>query len=202
MEFLMKILAIGAHFDDIEIGCGGTLTKHVQNGDEIHFAVTSSDEFRNGSPTKRYLEMTKSVNLMGIQYHDIKRFKYEYDAIHDVIGELDEINPDIVFTQHAYDTHQDHQRAFLIGQAVARKKHITTLFYDSGSAYDFNPNLFSIIDWKMKLSLLECYESQINCGAIKIDLLKKKDSYWASLVTSKKSAYAEGFVGRKMKWIV
>ena len=32
----MNILAIGAHFDDVELGCGGALSKHVQNGDDVY----------------------------------------------------------------------------------------------------------------------------------------------------------------------
>lgn len=35
----MNILAIGAHFDDIEIGCGGALAKHVANGDRVFCQV-------------------------------------------------------------------------------------------------------------------------------------------------------------------
>ena len=39
----MNVLAIGAHFDDIELGCGGALAKHVKNGDKvIGFIATST----------------------------------------------------------------------------------------------------------------------------------------------------------------
>jgi LmbE family N-acetylglucosaminyl deacetylase len=192
----MNILAIGAHYDDIEIGCGGTLLKHAQSGNNIVFAVTSSDEHRTGNTLMRYEEQKESARLIGDI--EILRFSYKHDSIHDIVGKLDILQPDIVFTQYEFDTHQDHKRASIIGQAMGRKRNITTFFYDSGSAYDFHPNIYSIIDWLEKFKLLECYGSQIKCGAINMDILKKKDAYWASLISDDPHDHAEGLVVKKM----
>jgi len=197
----MKILAIGAHYDDIEIGCGGTLLKHVEKGDKVVLGITSSDEYRTGDKDDRYQEQVLSAEFLGVGTEDIFRFSY-HDETHNIIGQLDYIKPDIVFTQHEFDTHQDHRRASIIGQAVGRKRYITTLFYDSGSSYDFHPNVFSIIDFKKKYILMSCYRGQIKFGAVNLDIIKKKDSYWASLVTDKRNTYAEGFVVRKMRYLI
>ncbi len=196
----MKILIVSAHYDDFELGCGGTILKHIEKGDEVHLAITSSDEHRTGDMLDRYKEQEKSATIIGIDMGNVYRFSYHniIDNMHNIIGELDCISPDLVFTQYKYDTHQDHQRASLIGQAVGRKRNITTLFYDSGSSYDFNPNVYSLINWSMKLKLLECYKTQIEREAIRIDILKKKNAYWASLITDVEDAFAEGFVVRKM----
>lgn len=194
----MKILAIGAHYDDIEIGCGGTLLKHAYNGDDIVFAVTSSDEHRTGDISTRYEEQKESARIIGGV--EILKFSYDNDLIHDIVGGLDTLHPDIVFTHYEFDTHQDHRRAFLIGQAVGRKRNITTFFYGSGTAYDFHPNVYSVIDWSEKFKLLECHQSQIKCGAINLAMLKKKDSYWASLVSDNVNAYAEGFLIKKIEY--
>jgi hypothetical protein len=43
----MNILAIGAHFDDVELGCGGTLAKHAQNGDNVYVYVATVSGFSN-----------------------------------------------------------------------------------------------------------------------------------------------------------
>ena len=40
-----KILAIGAHFDDIELGCGGTLAKHARAGDNVYAYVATLSGF-------------------------------------------------------------------------------------------------------------------------------------------------------------
>lgn len=201
MEFLMKILAIGAHYDDIEIGCGGTILGHLDNKDDVHFAVTSADEFRTGDPDDRYVEQLRSFGHMTLSTKKLHTFSYK-DEVHNIIGELDGLWPDIIFTQHEFDTHQDHRRASIIGQAVGRKRHITTLFYDSGSSYDFHPNVFSMIDWNEKVELMNCYKSQIEAGAVNLDIIKKKDAYWASLIMGEDDAYAEGFVVRKMRWMI
>jgi len=197
----MRILAVGAHYDDIEIGCGGTLIKHVEKGDEVIFAITSSNEFRTGDVNHRFKEQVLSAGIMGIEWENIFRFEYGGE-IHDVVADLDYQEPDIIFTQYEFDTHQDHRRASIIGQAVGRKRNITTLFYDSGSAYDFYPNIFSLIDWNRKLELINCYRSQIEYGAVNVDIVKKKNSYWASLISELSDQYAEAFVVRKMKWCV
>jgi LmbE family N-acetylglucosaminyl deacetylase len=133
MEFLMRILAIGAHFDDIEIGCGGTLVKHIRRGDEVELAITSADEHRTGDINVRWEEQVASAKLLDIDPWCINQFSYR-DETHEVIGRLDNFKPELIFVHHEFDTHQDHRRA--------------------------------------------------------------------SLVTSEKNAFAEGFVVRKMKWIV
>jgi LmbE family N-acetylglucosaminyl deacetylase len=198
----MKVLAIGAHYDDIEIGCGGTLLKHIYKGDDVKFAITSSNEYRTGDVSIRHKEQEKSAKILGIDTTKILKFSYNKDSVHDIVGELDGLFPDIVFTQYEFDTHQDHKRASIIGQAVGRKRNITTFFYDSGSAYDFFPNIYSIIDWPAKFKLLKCYQSQIDCGAVNIDILKKKDAYLASLVSNDVNVYAEGLIVKKMIWWV
>ena len=198
---MKKILAIGAHYDDIEVGCGGTILKHIQNGDEIYFGITSSDETRTGDMKDRYQEQILSAGILGIDFGRIYRFSYFCDEVHDIVGELDNVKPDIVFTQHEFDTHQDHRRASIIGQAVGRKRNITTLFYDSGSSYDFHPTVFSMIDFDEKYRLMRCYKSQIELGAVNLDIIKKKNEYWATLLTDEPNKYAEGFISRKMLWL-
>jgi LmbE family N-acetylglucosaminyl deacetylase len=196
---MKKILAIGSHYDDIEIGCAGTILKHFQRGDKIWYAITHTDEYRTGAPGYRLSEQHEAANVIGIN----RRFIYllgETDSDSQMIECLDPIKPDIIFAPFEHDTHQHHRRSSVIAQAVGRKRHITMLFYDSGSTYDFHPNVFSVVDFNKKLEILNCFASQINCGAINIDIVKKKNAYWASLITDEPDVYAEGFVARKLKW--
>lgn len=194
----MRVLAIGAHYDDVEIGCGGTLLKHIERGDEVHLGITSSDEERTGDMRHRYQEQILSAGIMGLDLRYIYRFSYFSEEVHDIIGKLDKVEPDIVFTHYEFDTHQDHRRASIIGQAVGRKRHITTMFYDSGSSYDFQPTVFSMIDYSKKYQLISCYRSQIELGAISTDIIKKKNEFWATLLTDEVNQHAEGFISRKM----
>ena len=43
----MNVLAVGAHFDDVELGCSGTLINHAQNGDQVFVLVISSSGYAN-----------------------------------------------------------------------------------------------------------------------------------------------------------
>ena len=197
----MRILAIGAHYDDVELGCGGTLLNHIRNGDDVWLAITRSDETRTGNMTVRFREQLKAAKLLKIQPNHIMRFEEGY-GFSNIVGELDRIEADIIFTHFEKDTHQHHRHASQMGQAVGRKKHMTTVFYDSGTSYDFHPNLFSFIDMKQKLNLINCFGSQLACGAINVDIAERKAAYYASLISSGEDEYAEGFVVRKMRWIV
>jgi hypothetical protein len=57
-----------------------------------------------------------------------------------------------------------------------------------------------MIDFNKKLEILNCYKSQIEHGAINLDIVQKKNAYWASLVSNDNNKFAEGFVVRKMRW--
>lgn len=188
------ILAIGAHFDDVEMGCGGTLLQHYNDGDKIISAITSSDDPYAGNPKERHIEQKNCDKITGFETIIFKNS----DSISKIIGKLDSIKPDIIFSMYEKDTHQDHRRAFQIGASVGRKKNITTYTYDSGSAYEFYPNIFNIIDFKEKEKIISCFKSQIERGTIKFDVIKSKELYWASLVCDNSEAYAEGFVVRKL----
>jgi len=200
---MKKILAIGSHYDDIEIGCAGTLRKHVENGDQVYFAITHTDEYRTGNILDRLKEQDKASEVLGIPKEPRYLFLFaETDTDAEVIGSLDQLDPDIIFAPFENDTHQHHRRSSIIAQAVGRKRHITTLFYDSGSTYDFYPNVFSMIDYDYKFKVLNCFKSQIEHGAINLDIVHKKNSYWASLVIDIPYSFAEGFVARKLLWII
>lgn len=195
---MKTILAMGAHFDDVEIGVGGTLFKHVDKGNNIYIAVLETDEYRTGDSNVRVEEQYKALNVLGIPKKNLIGFS-SISPEPNIISTLDKLKPDIIYTSYDKDTHQAHRRCSTIGQAVGRKKHITTMFYGGGSSYCFNPQLFSVIDFEKKTNLLGCFETQAALGAIDVEAIKSKESYWASLVSTELGCYAEGFIIRKMK---
>jgi LmbE family N-acetylglucosaminyl deacetylase len=188
---------MGSHFDDVEVGMGGTLLKHIGDNDEVYIAILNSDEFRTGDVDKRKKEQLGSLKIMDLSEQNLLLFtSNEKDA--DIISKLDELKPDIIYTHYIKDTHQDHIRCSVIGQAVGRKKHIVTMFYDSGSSYEFNPILFTIIDFEKKAELIKCFTTQLQRGSISVESRKILDSHFACLVSNDESAYAEGFITRRI----
>jgi LmbE family N-acetylglucosaminyl deacetylase len=197
VEKTKTILATGAHFDDVEVGVGGTLSKHLESGDEIYLAIFNSDEFRTGDPTIRYEEQLCAMEVLGLESDRLILFS-SGDTVDGIIAVLDEVNPDIIYAPYEQDTHQDHVQCSKVSQAVGRKRNITTIFYYCGSSVEFTPNLFSFIDFNKKMESINCYKTQIACGALKLNIQKKIESYWASLVSIEDDSYAEGLIIRKM----
>ena len=57
----MNVLAIGAHFDDIELGCGGTLAGHVRRGDNVYAYVATVSGLTSTLATRRRSFTTRST---------------------------------------------------------------------------------------------------------------------------------------------
>ena len=68
----MNILAIGAHFDDVELGCAGTLAKHIADGDNVYVYVVTLSGFSNQNKIVRSnhvakKEGTKAMKILGVK---------------------------------------------------------------------------------------------------------------------------------------
>jgi len=195
----MVILALGAHFDDVEVGIGGILIQHVEAGDQVYIAISNADEYRTGDPTLRMKEQFESAKVLGIDDGNVFMFRSS-QQMPDVINKLDAICANVVYVPFWKDTHQDHVRCSRIGQAVGRKRNVDVFFYDSGSTYEFSPTVFVKIDFNKKQKLLNCFLSQIESGMIAISKYKHRDAYIASLISDDYDSHAEGLVVRRMQY--
>lgn len=107
-------MCIGAHCDDIEIGCGGTLLKLIEHF-PIHsvkwIVFTSTDERRKEAieSANVFLEGVKEKEILVLNYRDSflnysgMEIKERFESI------KKEINPDLIFTHYRDDRHQDHK---------------------------------------------------------------------------------------------
>lgn len=111
---VLKILCLGAHSDDIEIGCGGTLLKLIEEYPcvSIRWVVFGS----TGERTREAYTSAQAL-LHGIQDKkiDVKGFRDGYfpyigAEIKDYFEALkSEVSPDLIFTHNRHDLHQDHR---------------------------------------------------------------------------------------------
>lgn len=108
-----NILCLGAHPDDIEIGCGGTILKFIDEAPEAKFRwiVFSGNKIRN----KEALQSVSSfLNEIESKQIDIYNFRESYfpfvgAEIKDCFEKIKkEFSPDIIFTHYTGDAHQDH----------------------------------------------------------------------------------------------
>jgi LmbE family N-acetylglucosaminyl deacetylase len=109
-----KILCLGAHCDDIEIGCGGTILKLIENYDNIIFywVVFSSNEQRIREATvsaDKFLESIQTKKILVKNFRDGFLAFYGME-IKECFEQLKkEFSPDIIFTHYRDDRHQDHR---------------------------------------------------------------------------------------------
>lgn len=161
----MKVLSIGAHPDDIEIYCAGTIAKQVARGDECYFLVLTGGE-RGGDKRVRMEEARRSAKLLGVKRIDFANFKdtqlkYERNLVKRIREVIDEIGPNRIFAHTPNDYYPDH-RATGEASIVAGKNVEEMLFYEGSPCSRFFPNYFvditDFMDIKKKAVLT--FESQ------------------------------------------
>jgi LmbE family N-acetylglucosaminyl deacetylase len=109
-----RVLAIGAHPDDIEIGCGGTLLKLIERQEvaEVCWVVLSGDPERAEEACESATALLAGVPSSQVILRDFPDgfFPYEGQRIKDFFEELKrDLSPDVVFTHQRGDLHQDHR---------------------------------------------------------------------------------------------
>jgi LmbE family N-acetylglucosaminyl deacetylase len=164
----LKVLAIGAHPDDIELGCSGTLKKHVLNGDEVYCIVASMGE-KGGDRLKRTSEARRVADMLGVKEINFLNFP---DTMIEHNGPTVELldsfiteNIDIIYVNSPKDYHQDHINISKSTLSAARNKKNSIFFYETPSTtIEFKPTAYiEITDViKDKLEYLGQYESQKN----------------------------------------
>jgi len=162
----VNILAIGAHPDDIEFGCGGALIKYTQSGHRLFLLVMTGGEL-GGSSSVRTQEQKASGNILGAE----KIYWGGYEDTHlvvdvDLIGKIEaviaEVKPDFIFCNFPDDTHQDHRH---LAQAImsATRYIRNVLFFEGPTTQNFNPQVFVDISDTLdrKVEALQAHRSQV-----------------------------------------
>lgn len=196
----MKILAIGAHPDDIEYGCGGTLLKMSAKGHKINLLVMTRGEM-GGLPEKRQKEQETSARILNANIYWGRFGDTQIPLLKETINTVEffikKIQPDIIFTPFPNDTHQDHRNVSQITMTATR--YVTNvLFYEVPTTVDFSPaSVFVDISGfiNKKLTLLKAHKSQVFATRV-ADLTIMETVKAAALFRGfqNRVKYAEGFV--------
>lgn len=113
-DSIYRVLCLGAHCDDIEIGCGGTVLKLIENDRDVvfHWVVFSSDDRRAQEVLESadvFLWRAKDKHIVTKKFRD-GFFPYIGAEIKEYFEQLKkESSPDLIFTHHRSDLHQDHR---------------------------------------------------------------------------------------------
>jgi len=118
-----SVLAIGAHPDDIEVGCGGILLNHVAQGHEVAVLVLTGGDV-SGMPAERAREASRAAELMSVRlFHaNVAEASVAMGSatINEITRVIDEVNPDTVYTHSEHDFNQDHRNTHQATLAAAR----------------------------------------------------------------------------------
>jgi LmbE family N-acetylglucosaminyl deacetylase len=199
----MRVLAIGAHPDDLEYSCGGTLIRHAQKGDEVYLMVVTDGQ-QGGDSELRRAEQMEAAKIIGANdvyfggYSDT-RFICDRESINAIEEVINKVKPDTVYTHCLDDTHQDHRN---LSQAVvpAARSVTNLLFFEGYSAQNFVPTVFVNIAKVIhqKLAALEAHASQVEKTNIEnrsiIDIALAAAGYRG---IQGRVTYAEGFTSRR-----
>jgi LmbE family N-acetylglucosaminyl deacetylase len=166
---LRRILCLGAHSDDIEIGCGGTLLKLIRTNRnlEISWVVFSAEGEREQEARRSaslFLKGAKKQNVLVRSFRN-GYFPYVGSAIKDFFEELKAAcQPDLIFTHFRRDLHQDHRVLCELTWNTYRDHFI--LEYEVPK-YDGDlgvPNFFvqldSVVSRRKVRNLMACFGSQ------------------------------------------
>lgn len=110
----LTVLALGSHADDIEIGCGGTILRLVEEsqGLEVVWVVLSADGERAGEAQRSadaFMHGAASTRVILRTFRD-GFLPYEGRAVKEFFETLKaEVSPDLIFTHYGFDLHQDHR---------------------------------------------------------------------------------------------
>jgi LmbE family N-acetylglucosaminyl deacetylase len=164
----LSILAIGAHPDDVELGCGGTLAKLSRAGAQVRVVILSKGRRGGLSEADRSAETRAALETLGvtdIAVHDFPdtRLSEHLNALIEVLDKhVAEIRPSRAYTMFQHDRHQDH-RAVYEASSVACRSVPQLLGYETPSSYpNFLPTVFEPIgdDLETKVRALKSHASQ------------------------------------------
>lgn len=207
----MNILAIGAHFDDIELGCGGALAKHVASKDNVYaYVVTVSGFVRHDKKVIRtkktaLTEGQKAMEVLGVELicGNFNTFEVEFDEKLNIqiVKIVEDKKIDKVYTHWIGDIHHDHQvvaKASLHGcRHIPRMLMYRSNWYHSN--LDFRDNFYiDITDyWSKKEEAIMAHESEVKRTRQKwLDFFKNEAENAGQRIGVK---YAEVF--EVVKWL-
>lgn len=198
------VLCIGAHCDDIEIGCSGTLLRIARDYPETRFiwAIFSRDEVRESESRKAAAALLRKVPELCFFDFRPSFFPAQFESIKNAFEDLKErCDPSVVFTHYLQDRHQDHA---LLAQMTWNtfRSHLILEYEIAKYEGDLgHPNLFaplnaSDLSKKVKV-LMECFQSQRSRAWFTEDTFRAL-ARLRGVESGSPTGFAEAFHGRKV----
>jgi len=199
----MNVLAVGAHPDDIELGCAGALLRHVAAGDSVTFLVMTTGERGPQDSVSRVLEQEAAAARIGADliwggFPDgaIPHSRETVTFIDSVIAAT---GAEVLYTHGQHDSHQDHVSTALCSLSAARRLN-RVLCYQSPSATAFNPVVYVDVEESIddKIGALSCHRSQVErCELVDLEAVEAGARFWGHQARMR---FAEAFEVPRFVW--
>lgn len=183
----MKIVVISAHPDDEILGCGGTLLKHIKNGDEVIWLIITNIFESQGFSKERIMSRQIEIDTIKYRMGFSSVFKLDYPTmsldsssinsmISKISGIFNDFKPEVVYIMNRSDAHSDHRITFdavfactksfrypFIKNVLMYECISETEFAPALSERVFQPNYFvDVTDhFEKKLEMMKVYESEL-----------------------------------------
>ncbi len=207
---MKRILILAPHTDDGEFGCGGTIAKYIEKGDEVYYAAFSACEqsVLPQFPSDILItEVKAATKILGIKSENLILYKYpvrkfnfsRQEILEDMVILNKEIKPDLVFMPCANDVHQDHHTIYLEG--LRAFKFTSIMSYElPWNNFSMNTTSFVLLNEdnvQKKLNALKEYKSQAHRPYSSEEFIK---GLAVTRGTQIGARYAEAF--ELLRWIV
>lgn len=179
----MRVLSIAVHPDDETLGCGGTLLKHKESGDEVYWLICTTLDKSNSYYEQREVEIEKvrdAYDFDGVHNLRLKTMQVDEYSMSELVGAIskiiNEIQPTVIYLPFKGDVHSDHRKIFEASYACTKSfrypfiKKIymvetlsETEFAPSTKEESFIPNVFVDISAYMerKIEIMKVFESEL-----------------------------------------
>jgi len=181
------VLVIAPHPDDETLGCGGTVLRHIENGDRVHWAIVTAVKTSHGFSEERVQSrdeeiqaVARSYGFAGVHRLDFPTMTLDTIPKGELIGALGrvvkEISAQILYVPYRNDAHSDHAAVFDAAAACAKTFRYPSVrsvrAYETPSETEFGirpddpgfrPNLFiDIADHlERKLEIMSIFASEL-----------------------------------------
>ena len=201
---MRRVLAVGAHPDDIELGCGATLLAHTAAGDAVTMLVMTGGENGPGDEATavgRRAEQERAARTLGARlvWGGLRDCTLNPDAATVAVVEraIEQTGADVVYVHAPDDSHQDH-RASAAATLSAARRLSRVLHYQSPSTLTFSPTTFVDVTAYLsgKLAALGAHASQVEMSAmVEPDAVVASARHWGAQA---RIGYAEAFAPTRM----
>ena len=183
----MKVLVVSVHPDDETLGCGGTILKHIANGDEVAWLIITNVKEEYGFSQDRIAIRNNEIKKVAQEFGFVKTFDLGFqptglnsenqpELINAISNVFKEFKPETVYMINRSDAHSDHRFAFQASFACTKpfrypfiKKVLMyeciseTEFAPALTEFSFIPNYFVDITSHMdkKLEIIKIFESEV-----------------------------------------